>query len=188
MTEEEKEAIKTTKAILREWQKIVDIEDPEERDIEMSMYIEEMPFFEMKTLLKIIKKQQKEMASMQMNYEAKIDKMEYEMGYDYISKDKVLKALGYEENSEAYNRMDSEEKVISLIRLVNTECNRLEDIEDQKTMIEIHNIENQRDKYWEDKIRDYYHKICASVNHFESKNDNNIVLRIKRYLEELLEE
>lgn len=39
-----------------------------------------------------------------------------------------------------------------------------------------------------DKIKDYYHKICASVNHFESKNDNNIVLRIKRYLEELLGE
>lgn len=93
MSEEEKEAIKTTKAILKEWQKIVDIEDPTEREIEMSCYIEEMPFFEMKTLLKIIKKQQNEMASMQMNYEAKIDKMEYEMGYDYISKDKMRDIL-----------------------------------------------------------------------------------------------
>lgn len=39
-----------------------------------------------------------------------------------------------------------------------------------------------------DEIRFYYKKICASVNHFQSKNDNNIVLRIKEYLEELLEE
>lgn len=39
-----------------------------------------------------------------------------------------------------------------------------------------------------DKIKYYYKKICASVNHFQSKNDNNIVLRIKEYLEELLEE
>ena len=60
MTEQEKKAIETTKAILKEWQKIVDIEDPTEREIEMSCYIEEMPFYEMQTLLKIIKKQQKE--------------------------------------------------------------------------------------------------------------------------------
>lgn len=39
-----------------------------------------------------------------------------------------------------------------------------------------------------DKIKFYYKKICASVNHFQNKNDNNIVLRIKEYLEELLEE
>lgn len=39
-----------------------------------------------------------------------------------------------------------------------------------------------------DKIKYYYKKICASVNHFQSKDNNNIVLRIKKYLEKLLEE
>lgn len=73
----------------------------------------------------------------------------------YISKDEVLKALGYEENGEEYKKIyNKEELILSLIRTINEECDRLEDIEDQKTMLEIHNIENQRDKYWQDKIRD----------------------------------
>lgn len=73
----------------------------------------------------------------------------------YISKDKVLKALGYDENDEEYKRIyNKEELILSLIRTINEECDRLEDIEDQKTMLEIHNIENQRDKYWGDKIRE----------------------------------
>ena len=60
MSEEEKEVIADLKEILKEWQKIVDIEDLEERDIEMSMYIEEMPFYQIKTLLNLVEKQQKE--------------------------------------------------------------------------------------------------------------------------------
>ena len=77
----------------------------------------------------------------------------------YISKDEVLKALGYEENDEEYKRIyNKEELILSLIRTINEECDRLEDIEDQKTMLEIHNIENQRDKYWKDKIKDILKK------------------------------
>lgn len=77
----------------------------------------------------------------------------------YISKDKVLKALGYEENGEEYKRIyNKEELILSLIRTINEECDRLEDIEDQKTMLEIHNIENMRDKYWQDKIKDILKK------------------------------
>lgn len=73
----------------------------------------------------------------------------------YISKDEVLKALGYDENDEEYKRIyNKEELILSLIRTINEECDRLEDIEDQKTMLEIHNIENIRDKYWKDKIRE----------------------------------
>lgn len=63
--------------------------------------------------------------------------------------------MGYEENDEEYKRIyKNEELILSLIRTINEECDRLEDIEDQKTMLEIHNIENMRDKYWEKKIRD----------------------------------
>ena len=79
---------------------------------------------------------------------------------EYISKDEVLKALGYEENDEEYKRIyNKDERILSLIRTINEECDRLEDIEDQKTMLEIHNIENQRDKYWEDKIRERLEKL-----------------------------
>ena len=59
MSEEEKKAIESVKKILEYWQTIVDIEDPIERDIEMSMYFEDMPFHEMKILLNLIEKQQK---------------------------------------------------------------------------------------------------------------------------------
>ena len=59
-TEEEKKTIESSKAILEHWQEILDIEDDIERDIEMSMYSEEMPFNEMKILLNLIEKQQKE--------------------------------------------------------------------------------------------------------------------------------
>ncbi len=78
---------------------------------------------------------------------------------NFIRKDEVLKALGYEENDEEYKRIyNKEELILSLIRTINEECDRLEDIEDKKTMLEIHNIENQRDKYWKDKIKDILKK------------------------------
>lgn len=70
----------------------------------------------------------------------------------YISKDEVLKALGYEENDEEYERLyNKEELILSLIRTINEECDRLEDIEDQ--------IDNMRDNYWEDKIRKRLEKL-----------------------------
>lgn len=179
MSEEEKEAIKTTKAILKEWQKIVDIEDPEERDIEMNCYIEEMPFSEMKTLLKIIKKQQKEIEQLAngirvlgtnpditteeiiKEFTEKPISEEYMKKFksSYISKDEVLKALGYEENDEEYERLyNKEELILSLIRTINEECDRLEDIEDQKVEVAVAFIEEKRDKYWQDKIKDILKK------------------------------
>lgn len=39
-----------------------------------------------------------------------------------------------------------------------------------------------------DKIRELLPKINGSINHFKSKNDNHIVKRIKRMLEDLLKE
>lgn len=118
---------------------------------------------EIETLLDLIDKQQRAMKSQEkiiMEQEKEIDKYKKQEFGDlfngrYISKDKVLKALGYDENGEEYKRLyNKEELILSLIRTINEECDRLEDIEDQKTMLEIHNIENQRDKYWGDKIRD----------------------------------
>ena len=60
MNEEEKKAIERLNEILREWQKIINIEDKTEREIEMSLYMEDMPFEEIKTALNLINKLQKE--------------------------------------------------------------------------------------------------------------------------------
>lgn len=59
MSEEEKKAIEGLKKILEYWQTIVDIKDPIEREIEMSMYSEEMPFYQIKQVLNLIEKQNK---------------------------------------------------------------------------------------------------------------------------------
>ena len=60
LSEEEKKAIERLNEILKEWQEIVNIEDKTEREIEMSLYMEDMPFEEIKTVLNIITKLQKE--------------------------------------------------------------------------------------------------------------------------------
>ena len=60
LSEEEKKAIERLNEILKEWQEIVNIEDKTEREIEMSLYMEEMPFEEIKTVLNLITKLQKE--------------------------------------------------------------------------------------------------------------------------------
>lgn len=121
-----------------------------------------------KKLLDLYYKQQRIMKSQEkiiMEQEEEIDKYKkQEFGNlfngRYISKDKVLKALGYEENDEEYKRIyNKEEMILSLIRTINEECDRLEDIEDKKVMLETHNIENMRDKYWQKKIRDEIKKL-----------------------------
>ena len=71
---------------------------------------------------------------------------------NYISKEKILDILGYEEDDEQRKNMTTE-KILSLIETIFEECDRLEDIEDRKIQVEIQNIENRRDKYWKDKIR-----------------------------------
>ena len=60
LSEEEKKAIEKLNEILKEWQEIINIEDKTEREIEMSMYMEEMPFEEINTVLNLITKLQKE--------------------------------------------------------------------------------------------------------------------------------
>ena len=60
MLSEEENAIKKLNEILKKWQEIVNIEDKTEREIEMSLYMEDMPFEEIKTVLNLITKLQKE--------------------------------------------------------------------------------------------------------------------------------
>ena len=60
LSEEEKKAIERLNEILKEYEEIVNIEDKTEREIEMSLYMEDMPFAEIKTVLNLITKLQKE--------------------------------------------------------------------------------------------------------------------------------
>ena len=110
MSEEEKKAIENTEQILKEWQKIVDIEDDMERDIEMNCYSEEMPFFEMKTLLKLVKKQQKEIKELK---DIEADYIRRRKTFNavllkqgYISKDKIREKIKEIQN---YTFMNEEE-------------------------------------------------------------------------------
>lgn len=71
----------------------------------------------------------------------------------YISKDEVLKAIGYEENDEEYERLKQDnEKLLAILDTLYSEVCRLEDIEDKKVEVAVNFIEERRDKYWQKKI------------------------------------
>lgn len=76
MSEEEKKAIEVFKEILFERDKINEIEDEEEREIEKSAYFEEMAFDEIEIVLNLIEKQQKEIEELKENKEEYIKKLE----------------------------------------------------------------------------------------------------------------
>lgn len=55
----EKEVISRLNEILEGWQDILNIKDKAEREIEMSMYFEEMPFKEIQTVLQLLEQKDK---------------------------------------------------------------------------------------------------------------------------------
>lgn len=78
----------------------------------------------------------------------------------FIHKDKIKEILGIEED------ISSEEVILTLIKTIVDENNRLEDIEDRKVQIEYNNVFNKGVKFVEDKIKEkikYYKKIDNSV-------------------------
>ena len=97
----EKEAIKKLNEILEEWQKILDIEDKVDREIEMSMYFEDMPFIEMQTVLQALK-----------DKDNRIDELEKaltEVDFKYRNKIKQLKnklKTDIKNNKSGINFMD----------------------------------------------------------------------------------
>lgn len=80
--EEEKKAIERAKKILKEWQEIVDIEDTVEREIETTLYAEDMPFNELKILVNLVEQLEKENKELK-----KITQMYDAFGNDYIRND-----------------------------------------------------------------------------------------------------
>ena len=89
----------------------------------------------------------------------------------YISKDEVLKAIGYEENEEEYERLKQDnEKLLAILDTLYSEVCRLEDIEDKKVEVAVDFIEEKRDKYWQKKIRE---KIKELENYQKQHKEGN---------------
>lgn len=79
----EKEVISRLNEILEEWQDILNIKDKVEREIEMSMYFEEMPFKEIQTVLQLLDQKDK-----------RIDELEKALVEEAIkSTEKINKAI-----------------------------------------------------------------------------------------------
>ena len=64
----EEEIINRLNSIIKEWQEIVNIKDKQEREIEMSMYIEDMPFYEIQGLLDLYNKEKEKNEGLQELY------------------------------------------------------------------------------------------------------------------------
>lgn len=85
----EKEAIEKLNEILEEWQQILNVEDKVDREIEMSMYFEDMPFIEIQTVLQGLK-----------DKDNRIDELEKALiDEDFKYKEKIKQ---YEEQNKEY--------------------------------------------------------------------------------------
>lgn len=116
----EKEIIKNTKAILEHYQKIKNIKDPIERDIESSCYIEEMPFNELQGLLDLYNKEKSrimELAELLDKQESEIKSLQQELEIQKgcsISKDKIKAKIKELENLQEnqYIHLDYTKKIL----------------------------------------------------------------------------
>ena len=135
MTEEEKKAIERLNKILKEWQEIVNIEDKTEREIEMSLYMEEMPFEEIKTVLNIIEKLKKENKKLKDKNKDLLRKLRNRVK-------EVKKLTKYSQYKKEFSRLNQiikeKDKQIDLILK--------EQIEDGY-LVNFHNLEEAREYY-----------------------------------------
>ena len=121
LSEDELKAIEKLNEILKEWQEIVNIEDKTEREIEMSLYMEDMPFEEIKTVLNLITKLQKE-------NEIKIKGFEKEelicsKFTEKVGKDIIDYKFEYENNQKIIDELQKEnEEKDEKIRNFENEC------------------------------------------------------------------
>ena len=105
LSEDEKKAIERLNEILKEYEEIVNIEDKTEREIEMSLYMEDMPFAEIKTVLNLITKLQKE----NEEKDRKIEKY-----LDIISKN-IIETIKDELVQQKNKEIDLKDKQIDLM-------------------------------------------------------------------------
>ena len=118
----------------------------------------------LKSILNLTEKQQKELEN-----------------YKNFKKDIVSKIMFWDKEE-----LPDNERIISMLDTLMEEVSRLEDIEDKKVEVAIDLIEEKRDKFWQDKIRE-------KIEELESLS-KNITMQPSIYnyeidlLKELLEE
>lgn len=96
----EEEIMKNLNNVLEKWQEIIKMEDEQEREIEMSMYFEEMPFYEIQGLLGLYNKEKeknqelKVLIEQNLKYSHNLEKDLFENCSNYIvSKNKIKEWL-----------------------------------------------------------------------------------------------
>ena len=104
----------------------------------------------LETILNLIEKQQKEIKELKQ-FKKQVEEIEstnFIKYKNYISKDKIKTILGIENEQN-----DSEEIILSLLKTLVDENNRLENIEDKKVQLEYEKVFNKGVKSVEYKIK-----------------------------------
>ena len=143
---------------------LVDLEDAENGAI-INLSQEEIN--SLKTILNLTEKQQKEIED-----------------YKKFKKDIVSKIMFWDKEG-----LPEDEVIIRMLDTLMDEVSRLEDIEDKKVEVAVNFIEEKRDKFWQDKIRekikDYTEKSKYPLVNSQSRREYTFGLKA---LIELLEE
>lgn len=126
LSENEKKAVEKLNKILKQWQEIINIEDPIERDIEMSLYVEDMPFEEIKIALNLITKLQKEI-------EHQKEKRENQKGELAILNEKQKEMNKLINDVKSYKgQFKRQEKEIKKLQKENEKVKRAINVKDKK--------------------------------------------------------
>ena len=163
LSEEGKEAIERLNEILKEYEEIVNIEDKTEREIEMSLYMEDMPFAEIKTVLNLITNLQKENEDLQREKEE--NKLIIAMANNEM--------LGYNQGySDGKNQNSNATEIIIKNRQAYM---HKEEVEFYKRKIEFLKKENEE----KDKQIDLMSKQLAGLTIFDIEKDEPLILTDK---------
>ena len=135
---------------------LIDLEDAENGAI-INLSQEEIN--SLKSILNLTEKQQKELEN-----------------YKNFKKDIVSKTMFWDKEE-----LPDNERIIEMIDTLISEVSRLEDIEDKKVEVAIDLIEEKRDKFWQDKIRE-------KIKNLKKCKDISQVVGSIVILEELLED
>lgn len=142
LSEEEKSAIKHLEHFMN---RIREEKYLPEAEIALDTSIEDV--------LYLIEKQQKEIeekTTILLAGAEKVKQLEKEIeDYKKFKKDIVSKIMFWDKEE-----LPDNERIISMLDTFMKEVSRLEDIEDKKVEVAVDFIEEKRDKYWKDKIRE----------------------------------
>ena len=120
----------------------------------------------LKSILNLTEKQQKELEN-----------------YKNFKKDIVSKIMFWDKEE-----LPDNERIISMLDTLMEEVSRLEDIEDKKVEVAVNCIEEKRDKFWQDKIREAIKN--REIELYADNPENNFIPfdEVINTLKELLKE